>query len=102
MKRKQHSHPCKFQPNGCTGLVPCDGELARNVDGHPEVICRAFHNADGTTDAQSCYTCEDDRCQICEQVVMFEGHATSCRLHEDNYDGPDDGEAWAGPIARNH
>ena len=49
------------------------------------------------------------RCDECDLYIpvlrgqtQHDRHDESCSLHPDRYDGPGDGEAWAGPIARNH
>lgn len=48
--------------------------------------------------------CDTENC-ICAEVGCFP--ATCYRLHptlarDDNYDGPDDGDAWSGGFAPNH
>jgi hypothetical protein len=39
MSRKTHTHVCRT----CRQRFPCDGDLERNHDGWPEVICVAYH-----------------------------------------------------------
>jgi hypothetical protein len=39
MTHKGHTHRC----SDCGQEYECHGDLERNFDGHPEVICRAFH-----------------------------------------------------------
>ncbi len=78
MKRKPHSHPCVNERHGCTGTVPCNGELERNHDGFPAIVCEAYHLDSGELDAQSCEVCLADTCLACERVVRWEGHADEC------------------------
>ena len=58
--RNAHSHPC----SGCQVSVECDGELERNFDGWPEVICTSYHLLNGETAEVLCEACAElvDRC----------------------------------------
>lgn len=51
-----HLHPC----DGCQVGVACDGELAENPDGWPDVICRAVHRPNGETAEVWCENCRVD------------------------------------------
>ncbi len=48
-----HTHKCKH----CGTPVECDGELSRNYDGFPDVICANYHRASGRTDPPICEDC---------------------------------------------
>jgi hypothetical protein len=50
-----HVHPC----NICGDSMPCDGDLERNYDGEPSVICSAFHLPLGVTAPG--FICDDCR-----------------------------------------
>ena len=51
--RRAHTHPCAH----CRTPVDCPGDLERNYDGWPEVICTFIHRADGTTVSLLCQDC---------------------------------------------
>ncbi len=49
----RHAHPCA----SCGRAVPCDGELERNEDGEPPVICPAYHLPHGQIADLRCEDC---------------------------------------------
>ena len=53
--RLVHQHPCA----ACLGPVLCDGELERNVDGEPPVICAAYHLPGGEKASVICWQCRE-------------------------------------------
>ena len=63
-QRYGHTHPCETE--GCTHKVPCDGEMERNDDGWPTVICHAYHLPGGSVARVICEDCEARVCQVCE------------------------------------
>jgi hypothetical protein len=77
MTRRRHTHPCQYAPH-CSTLVDCGGDLHRNHDGWPEVICDGYHGADGQTYPSLCAECEDAMCVACEQNVRIDGHSFDC------------------------
>lgn len=102
---KRHTHPCVNADRGCTGTIECDGELIRNHDGFPEVVCELFHRTDGTTAPVPCDTCEqktDDeiaagvRCGTCLEPLN-PGEACG-----DCVGGTEDPHDLAVPFAENH
>ena len=52
-----HKHPC----DECLEPVPCDGELERNHDGWPAVICLTYHKPWGSTMETLCEDCRERR-----------------------------------------
>lgn len=52
-----HTHPCV----DCQTPVDCDGDLERNHDGFPDVICRSYHLTGGFTAALRCDACTEAR-----------------------------------------
>lgn len=62
-----HQHRCVT----CGTNVECDGELERNHDGWPDVICREFREAcDGRRPAFRCETCaEQNRLQAVRDLL---------------------------------
>jgi hypothetical protein len=44
-RQQLHEHPCDV----CRLPFDCDGELERNYDGWPEVICVSFHERHSRT-----------------------------------------------------
>lgn len=77
MKRSRHTHPCTFAPR-CTTLVDCGGELRRNHDGWPEVVCDGYHGNNGETYPEMCAECYDAICVACGQNARIDGHAFDC------------------------
>ena len=51
----RHHHPCQ----DCAAKTPCDGSLADNYDGSPEIVCDDFHLIDGRLNP-------DFICEACE------------------------------------
>ena len=56
MRSYRHGHPCRI----CQTRVECGGELERNPDGWPEVICRVFHLEPGP----------DFLCESCQETAQ--------------------------------
>jgi len=50
-----HTHPCA----NCATPVECDGELVKNYNGWPEVVCTAYHEEHRAGICESCLR-EDD------------------------------------------
>jgi hypothetical protein len=48
-----HAHPC----GRCKVDVLCSGELERNYDGEPEIICTSYHLPYGRIADLQCETC---------------------------------------------
>ena len=86
MRRKEHTHRC-----ACGAFFECAGELERNHDGWPEVICRVFH-IDGDRTCPVCYLAEqqgeeaEPECEqpghACNAGCGFCGRCCSCRRPE--------------------
>jgi len=71
---KLHSHSCEFADKGCTNKVPCNGELLRNFDGWPEVICLIYDRQGDAIGDMACEECADSYCADCGAVTRFEEH----------------------------
>jgi hypothetical protein len=69
-----HKHPCEFASKGCDNQVVCGGELVRNHDGHPSVICDWRHLPGGDIREEPCQECGDSLCADCGAVTRFENH----------------------------
>ncbi len=54
-RRDEHTHPC----DRCQAKVECSGELSRNYDGWPEVICSAVHRPSGRMERVLCEDCHE-------------------------------------------
>lgn len=50
---RTHTHPCER----CKAVFGCSGELLRNFDGWPEVICTLYH--DGSAKYHQFRQCEE-------------------------------------------
>lgn len=62
---QKHSHACQ----GCGAQTSCEGELSRNYDGFPDVICATFHERGGTLNPDFiCEACADKR-EAAERAV---------------------------------
>ncbi len=84
---RPHHHPCA----DCGAKTECGGTWEENYDGCPEVICREWHLADGTTNP-------DFICEGCDW--KREDAEKAARLAVDG--PPDDEDAWSGGFAENH
>ncbi len=62
---RTHTHPCR----DCKTPTPCDGDLERNIDGLPEIICVEYHVTFGRYDF---------RCEACQ--AAHERQAEADRL----------------------
>jgi hypothetical protein len=51
-----HTHPC----GRCKTDVLCSGELERNYDGEPEIICLSYHLSYGRIEDVLCRSCEEE------------------------------------------
>lgn len=82
-----HSHPCAH----CRTAVECHGELIRNHDGFPEVVCHVYHVCGTTLICESCYVAtQRDACHDCGEPGM---HA---------FEDADDASGYKGEIALCH
>ncbi len=63
-----HMHPCVT----CGEPAPCDGDLQRNIDGLPEIICVEYHVTFGKF---------DHRCEACQ--AAHERQAEADRLENE-------------------
>ena len=60
MRARPHSHPCA----DCHTPTDCHGDLERNYDGFPDVICTSYHLLCGITNHDFlCEACADARAQ---------------------------------------
>jgi hypothetical protein len=55
---RAHTHPCR----DCQTPVECHGDLERNFDGWPEVVCRDFHIHGAEP---LCDSCNKPECHDC-------------------------------------
>lgn len=70
-----HSHPCLC----CKTPVECRGELMRNFDGWPEMICFLYHECNIPLICESCYVAQQrDACHDCGEP--------GCHVFEDAAD----------------
>lgn len=99
---KLHTHPCEFAPQGCQTVIDCLGDLERNHDGYPEVVCSLYHAPNGSIMPDRCAECEESYCTACGQVTRFEGHAERCSQHPENIEPPDTLDYVTFPYAANH
>jgi hypothetical protein len=107
MRHGPHHHPCTT----CRAPVECAGDLERNYDGWPEVICRAYHQSNGTIADIFCDA--HDQCECGEPATQTfdEGEeyalwtrqprltpvCAECFTRKDNAEPPEpDGEAFRG------
>lgn len=75
---RSHTHPCEFAGLGCTRHLLCDGELERNVDGEPPVICRTRDLYEGPITTWICPACLASICAACGSILRLEPHCQTC------------------------
>ena len=62
-----HSHPC----GDCQTPVECRGELLRNHDGWPEVVCHTYHVCGTPLICESCHVASQrDACHDCGGLAV--------------------------------
>ncbi len=87
-RSRPHTHPC----SRCQVPVTCSGQLERNHDGWPEVICGLYHLPGGTVAKILCDSCEDALCPVCRSNERPKSeYGPRYRRCEDC----EDGEGWA-------